>query len=174
MGSLHSLHKFLPKQAEVSFPLRPSFSLNNDFISTPARKHVVDTSSQTGNMILNVFLNRVTGQLPSLSSDSYIEVNQQEKLQPKLSARIKLNIISSFPPTVPGPLLLPCKIVKNGSTRSFSQIPNREKLRVPLDTEFNARGGKSRKGPDTKDHQGHYRGQKPRGTGSCHAASAVL
>ena len=32
MGSLHSLHKFLPKIAEVSSTFRPLLSLNNEFI----------------------------------------------------------------------------------------------------------------------------------------------
>ena len=35
MGSLHSLHKFLPKLAELSAPLRPLLSQNNDFVWTP-------------------------------------------------------------------------------------------------------------------------------------------
>ena len=35
MGSLHSLHKFLPKLAELSAPLRPILSQNNDFVWTP-------------------------------------------------------------------------------------------------------------------------------------------
>ena len=34
MGSLHSLHKFLPKLAELSAPLRPLLSQNNDFAWT--------------------------------------------------------------------------------------------------------------------------------------------
>ena len=32
---MHSLHKFLPKLAEVSAPLRPLLSQNNDFVWTP-------------------------------------------------------------------------------------------------------------------------------------------
>ena len=36
MGSMHSLHKFLPKLAEESAPLRPLLSQNNDFVWTPA------------------------------------------------------------------------------------------------------------------------------------------
>ena len=35
MGSLHSLHKFLPKLAGLSAPLRPLLSQNNDFVWTP-------------------------------------------------------------------------------------------------------------------------------------------
>ena len=35
MGSMHSLHKFLPKLAEVSAPLRPLLSQNNNFVWTP-------------------------------------------------------------------------------------------------------------------------------------------
>ena len=35
MGSLHSLHKLLPKLAEISAPLRPLLSQNNDFVWTP-------------------------------------------------------------------------------------------------------------------------------------------
>ena len=35
MGSMHSLHKFLPKLGEVSAPLRPLLSQNNDFVWTP-------------------------------------------------------------------------------------------------------------------------------------------
>ena len=35
MGSLHSLHKFLPKLAELSAPLRPVLGQNNDFVWTP-------------------------------------------------------------------------------------------------------------------------------------------
>ena len=34
MGFLHSLHKFLPKLAEISAPLKPLLSQNNDFIWT--------------------------------------------------------------------------------------------------------------------------------------------
>ena len=34
MGSMHSLHKFLPNLAEVSAPLRPLLSQNNDFVWT--------------------------------------------------------------------------------------------------------------------------------------------
>ena len=36
MGSMHSLHKFLPKLAEVSAPFRPLLSQNNNFVWTPA------------------------------------------------------------------------------------------------------------------------------------------
>ena len=32
---MHSLHKFLPKCSEVSAPLRPLFSQNNEFDRTP-------------------------------------------------------------------------------------------------------------------------------------------
>ena len=32
---MHSLHKFLPKLAEVSAPLRPLLSLNNEFVWMP-------------------------------------------------------------------------------------------------------------------------------------------
>ena len=35
MVSMHSLHKFLPKLAEVSAPLRPLLSQSNDFVWTP-------------------------------------------------------------------------------------------------------------------------------------------
>ena len=35
MGSMHSLHKFLPNLAEVSAALRPLLSQNNDFVWTP-------------------------------------------------------------------------------------------------------------------------------------------
>ena len=38
MGSMHSLHKFLPKPAEVSAPLRPLLS-QNDFVWTPNCKN---------------------------------------------------------------------------------------------------------------------------------------
>ena len=38
MGSMHSLHKFLPKFAEVSAPLRPLLNQNNDFVWTPFAK----------------------------------------------------------------------------------------------------------------------------------------
>ena len=38
MGSMHSLHKFLPNLAEVSAPLRPLLSQNNDFVWTPTRE----------------------------------------------------------------------------------------------------------------------------------------
>ena len=39
MGSMHSLHKFLPKFTEVSAPLRPLLSQNNDFVWTPVCKN---------------------------------------------------------------------------------------------------------------------------------------
>ena len=39
MGSMHSLHKFLPKPAEVSAPLRPLLSQNDDFVWTPNCKN---------------------------------------------------------------------------------------------------------------------------------------
>ena len=32
---MHSMHKFLPKLAEVSTPLRPLLSLSNEFVWTP-------------------------------------------------------------------------------------------------------------------------------------------
>ena len=35
MGVMHSLHKCLPKLAEVSAPLRPLLSQNNEFVWTP-------------------------------------------------------------------------------------------------------------------------------------------
>ena len=35
MGSMHSLHKFLLNLAEMSAPLRPLLSQNNDFVWTP-------------------------------------------------------------------------------------------------------------------------------------------
>ena len=41
MGSMHSLHKFLPKLAEVSAPLRLLLIQNNNFVWTPDCENAV-------------------------------------------------------------------------------------------------------------------------------------
>ena len=50
MGSMHSLHKFLPNLAEVSAPLRPLLSQNNDFVWTPTRE---DAFQQLKSLVKN-------------------------------------------------------------------------------------------------------------------------
>ena len=63
---------------------------------------IVNTSTQTGNVNLNLFVNRIQGQPPSVSSDSDIEVIPPEKIIPKSNSSKKLNTLISFPHQFPG------------------------------------------------------------------------
>ena len=63
---------------------------------------IVNTSTQSGNVNLNLVVNRVQGQPPSLSSDSDIEVIPPEKVVPKNNSTKKLNTLISFPHQFPG------------------------------------------------------------------------
>ena len=51
LKSMHSLHKFLPKLAEKSGPLRPLLSQNNDFVWTPACEN---TFQQLKSLVKNI------------------------------------------------------------------------------------------------------------------------
>ena len=62
---------------------------------------IVNTSTHSGNVNLNVVSNRVN-QPPSLSSDSDIEVIPPDKVIPKKTNSKKLNTIISFPHQFPG------------------------------------------------------------------------
>ena len=62
----------------------------------------VNTSTHSGNVNLNVELNRVQNQQPSLSSDSDIETIPPGKSIPKRTSSKKLNTIISFPHQFPG------------------------------------------------------------------------
>ena len=61
----------------------------------------VNTSTHSGNAILNVVLNRVN-QPPNLSSDSDIEVIPPDKVIPKNTKSKKLNTVIYFPHQFPG------------------------------------------------------------------------
>ena len=82
-------------------------SNNSPEKSDPKPSTIINTSTQSGNINLNVVLNRVPSQPPSLSSDSDIEVIPPEKLQPRANASKKFITIFSFPgqyPVFPTPL----------------------------------------------------------------------
>ena len=63
---------------------------------------IVNTSTQTGNVNVNVVVNRVQSQPPSMSSDSDFEVIPPEKITPKRIFLKKKNINISFPHQFPG------------------------------------------------------------------------
>ena len=68
---------------------------------TPAA--IVNTSTHSGNVNLNVVLNRVQNQPPSLSSGSDMEVIPPDKIIPKKTYSKKLNtVFFSFPHQFPG------------------------------------------------------------------------
>ena len=67
----------------------------------PPTSAIVNTSTNLGNVYLNVVLNRLY-QPPSVSSDSDIEMIPPEKLDIKQTNSKKLNTIISFPHQFPG------------------------------------------------------------------------
>ena len=67
----------------------------------PPTSAIVNTSTNSGNVNLNVVLNRLS-QPPSVSSDSDIEMIPPEKLDTKQTNSKKLNTIISFPHQFPG------------------------------------------------------------------------
>ena len=67
----------------------------------PPTSAIVNTSTNSGNVNLNVVLNSL-GQPPSVSSDSDIEMIPPEKLDTKQTNSKKLNTIISFPHQFPG------------------------------------------------------------------------
>ena len=67
----------------------------------PPTSAIVNTSTNLGNVNLNVVLNRLY-QPPSVSSDSDIEMIPPEKLDIKQTNSKKLNTIISFPHQFPG------------------------------------------------------------------------
>ena len=93
-------------------------SNNSPEKSDPKPSTIIYTSTQSGNVNLNVVLNRVPSQPPSLSSDSDIEVIPPEKLQPRANASKKFNtIILSW--SIPG-LSYP---FVNNEMRVYSIVP---------------------------------------------------
>ena len=62
---------------------------------------IVNTSTHSGNVNLNVVLKRVHNQPPSLNSDSDIEVIPPDKIIPKKINSKKLNAVISFPHQFP-------------------------------------------------------------------------
>ena len=67
----------------------------------PPTSAIVNTSTNSGNVNLNVVLNRLN-QPPSVSLDSYIEMIPPKKLDIKQTDSKKLNTIISFPHQFPG------------------------------------------------------------------------
>ena len=63
---------------------------------------IVNTSTHSGNVNLNVVLIRDQNHTPSLSSDSDIEVIPPDKVIPKKTNSKKLNTVISFPHQFPG------------------------------------------------------------------------
>ena len=76
-------------------------SINSPEKSDPRTSAIVNTSTQSGDINLNVVFNRLN-QPPSANSDSDIELIQPEKVVPKQTNSKKLNTILSFPHQFPG------------------------------------------------------------------------
>ena len=76
-------------------------SINSPEKSYPRASAIDNTSTHSGDVNLNVVLNRLN-QPPSLSSDSDIEVIPPEKVIPKPTNSKKLNTVISIPHQFPG------------------------------------------------------------------------
>ena len=76
-------------------------SINSPEKNDPRTSAIVYTSTHSGDVNLNVVLNRLN-QPPSVSSDSDIELIPPEKVVPKQTNSKKLNTIISFPHQFPG------------------------------------------------------------------------
>ena len=92
---------------------------NND----PPTSAIVNTSTNSGNVNLNVVLNRLS-QPPRVSSDSDIEMIPPEKLDTKQTNSKKLNTIKSFPHHFPG---LSYPLVQNEKW-IYSIVPSDSKI----------------------------------------------
>ena len=88
-----------------------------------------NTSTQSGNVDLNVVLNGVQNQPPSLSSDSDIETIPQEKVVPKRNSSKNLNTVISFPHQFPG---LSYTLV-NSEKWFYSIVPTESKIVKKID-----------------------------------------
>ena len=84
---------------------------------------IVNKSTNSGNVNLNVVLNRLN-QPPGVSSDSDIEMIPPEKLDKKQTNSKKLNTIISFPHQFPG---LSYPLVQNDK-RIYSIVPSDSKI----------------------------------------------
>ena len=89
----------------------------------PPTSAIVNTSTNLGNVNLNVVLNRLS-QPPSVSSDSDIEMIPPEKLDTKQTNSKKLNTIISFPHQFPG---LSYPLVQNKKW-IYSIVPSDSKI----------------------------------------------
>ena len=89
----------------------------------PLTLAIVNTSTNSGNVNLNVVLNRLN-QPPSVSSDSDIEMIPPEKLDIKQTNSRKLNTIISFPHQIPG---LSYPLVQNDKW-IYSIVPSESKI----------------------------------------------
>ena len=89
----------------------------------PPTSAIVNTSTNLGNVNLNVVLNRLS-QPPSVSSDSDIEMIPPEKLDTKQTNSKKLNTIISFPHQFPG---LSYPLVQNQKW-IYSIVPSDSKI----------------------------------------------
>ena len=89
----------------------------------PPTSAIVNTSTNLGNVNLNVVLNRLN-QPPSVSSDSDIEMIPPEKLDIKQTNSKKLNTIISFPHQFPG---LSYPLVQNEKW-IYSIVPSDSKI----------------------------------------------
>ena len=89
----------------------------------PLTLAIVNTSTNSGNVNLNVVLNRLN-QPPSVNSDSDIEMIPPEKLDKKQTNSKKLKTIISFPHQFPG---LSYPLVQNDK-RIYSIVPSDSKI----------------------------------------------
>ena len=97
-------------------------------INSPEKSHqrssaIVNTSTHSGDVSLNVVLNRLN-QPTSVSSDSDIELIPPEKVVPKQTNSKKLNTIISFPHPFPG---LSYPLVQNDKW-IYSVVPTDSKV----------------------------------------------
>ena len=94
----------------------------------PPTLAIVNTSTNSGNVNLNVVLNRLN-QPPSVTSDSDIEMIPPEKLDIKQTNSKKLNTIISFPHQFPG---LSYPLVQNDKW-IYSIVPSDSKIKKKIE-----------------------------------------
>ena len=75
----------------------------------PKHSTIVNTSIQSRNANLNLVLNRIQNQPPSLNSDLDIVVVPQEKFAPKTNSSKNLKKTFSQSPSISWPVLPSCK-----------------------------------------------------------------
>ena len=102
--------------------------INSPEENNPPTSAIVNTSTNSGDVNLNVVLNRLN-QPPSVSSDSDIELIPPEKVAQKQTNSKKLNTIISFPHQFPG---LSYPLVQNDKW-IYSIVPSDSKIVRKID-----------------------------------------